>query len=62
MMDRTSIVKSVRILNVLVECSLEFLASVMERQITSQTVLETLREFIVRRGTPKYVHNEYGGS
>jgi transposase InsO family protein len=59
-MDRTSNGKAFRILNILDEYSRECLACVVERQITSQTVLETLCELFVRRGIPAYIRSDNG--
>ncbi len=59
-MDQTSNGKSFRILNILDEYSRECLACVVERQITSQTVLEALCELFTRRGIPEHIRSDNG--
>jgi putative transposase len=58
--DRTSNGKSFRILNILDEYSRECLACVVQRQMTSQTVLETLCELFSRRGIPEHICSDNG--
>ena len=58
--DQTSGGKAFRILNILDEYSRECLACVVDRQVTAQTVLDTLCGLFIRRGIPEHIRSDNG--
>jgi len=58
--ERTSGGKPIRILNIIDEYSRECLSCVVERQITSQTVLDALADLFIRRGVPEHIRSDNG--
>lgn len=60
MKDRTSDGRAVRILNVIDEHSRECLASVVERNITSEDVLDCLTGLFTQRGAPEHIRSDNG--
>jgi len=58
--DRTSDGRKLRILNVIDEFTRECLASVVERRVTSDTVIGTFFDLFISRGAPEYVRSDNG--
>jgi transposase InsO family protein len=58
--DRTSDGRSLRILNIIDEYSRECLASIVERSITSHTVIDALTELFIERGSPAHIRSDNG--
>jgi len=59
--DRTSDGRGLRILNVIDEFTRECMASIVERRINCQVVIETLFELFLNRGAPEHVRSDNGG-
>jgi len=60
MQDRTSDGRAIRILNVIDEHTRECLASVVERKLKAEDVLETLTQLFTQRGVPEHIRSDNG--
>ena len=58
--DRTHDGRPIRILAIVDEYSRECLALVVKRRLTSQDVLDCLRDLFVERGAPEYIRSDNG--
>ena len=58
--DRTHDGKPIRMLAIVDEYSREWLALVVRRRLTSQDVLDCLRDLFVERGSPEYLRSDNG--
>jgi putative transposase len=59
-MDRTHDGRAIRLLTVIDEYTRECLAIEVQRRLSSQDVLDLLRDLFVRRGTPEYIRSDNG--
>ena len=59
-MDGTEDGRRVKVMPVVDEYSRECLALEMERSITSEEVIDTLRRLFIERGAPKYIRSDNG--
>ena len=59
-MDRTHDGRAIRLLTVIDEYTRECLAIEVQRRLSSQDVLDLLRDLFVRRGAPEYIRSDNG--
>jgi transposase InsO family protein len=59
-MDRTHDGRAIRLLTVIDEYTRECLAIEVGRRLSSQDVLDLLRDLFVRRGAPEYIRSDNG--
>jgi transposase InsO family protein len=59
-MDRTHDGRAIRLLTVIDEYTRECLAIEVQRRLSSQDVMDVLRDLFVRRGAPEYIRSDNG--